>query len=131
MSTELSGPDGSVLSEGLGAAVRAACPFRIRLSTNAGCCRWDTFLHGFTEAWARRNDTPTEAQWDEAERDWRANSTGWEAVQIANSRERVRAAKASAKPLVWLGGRNYAESGSDLAIKYGRPRPGRAAPNPI
>ena len=117
------------LSEGLGAAVRAACPLRIRPSTDAGCCRWDTFLQGFSEAWARRNDTPSEAQWKEAERDWRDNSTGWEAAQIAKAREHERAEKAATKPLVWLGGRNYAEAGSDLALKYGRPRPGPAGPN--
>lgn len=110
-------------SAGLGAAVRAACPLRIRPGTHAGCCRWDDFLQGFSEAWARRNDTPSEAQWKEAERDWRANSTGWEAAQIAKTRERERAARAAAKPLVWLGGRNYAEAGSELAIKYGRQKP--------
>ncbi len=104
-------------TEGLGAAVRAACPLRIRPDTEAGCCRWDTFLQGFSDAWARHGGLPTDLQWREAKRDWRANSTGWEAAQIAKVRERERAAKAAAKPLIWLGGRNYAEAGSPLALK--------------
>lgn len=29
--------------------------------------------------------------------------------------------------LVWLGGRNYAEEGSDLAKRFGRPKPGASS----
>lgn len=128
-SGDLAGHVGSI--DGLGAAVRAACPLRIRPHTEAGCCRWDTFLQGFSEAWARRGDLPSDAQWHEAERDWRANSTGWEAAQIAKARERDRAAKAAAKPLVWIGGRAYAEAGSPLALKYERQKPDGADPDLI
>ncbi len=105
---------------GLGSTVRSACPFKISPGLVAGCCRWDDFLDGFSSAWARRNDLPTDQQWREARKDWRAGNTGWEAAQNAKVRERERAA---IKPLVWLGGRNYAEAGSALAIKYGRQKP--------
>jgi len=115
-------------TEGLGAAVRAACPLRIRPDTEAGCCRWDTFLQGFSDAWARHGGLPTDLQWREAERDWRANSTGWEAAQIAKAKARERAAKAAAKPLIWLGGCNYAEAGSPTALKYGRQKSGGTDP---
>lgn len=124
--TTTGGPLALHSSAGLGAAVRAACPLRIRPGSSEGCCRWDDFLDGFASSWARRNDLPTEQQWRDARSDWQAGNTGWEAAQNAKLRERERAEKAAAKPLVWLGGRNYAEAGSELAIKYGRQKPGGA-----
>jgi hypothetical protein len=125
MSNEQQPGGAAVLSsDGLGAAVKRACPFRIPAHTEAGCCRWDVFLDGFACAWARRGDLPTDDQWGEARGDWRAGNTGWEAAQNAFAREKERKAQASTKPLVWLGGRNYAEAGTPLAIKYGRKKEG-------
>jgi hypothetical protein len=98
------------------------CPLRIRPSTIAGCCSWETFLTGFVDAWPRWFEglVPTADQWREAERDWRAGNTGWEAAHNAQRVAKERAAKALEKPLVWLGGRNYAEADSALAVKYGK-----------
>lgn len=62
---------------------------------------------------------PSDAQLKRAKHDWRAGSTGWEGVQIAKELITVAAQKAAEKPLVNIGGKNYAIAGSELAIKCG------------
>ena len=102
------------------------CPLRIADDAKQKncCCRWDTFAEGFTEYWPRWFDRPPELKdWQAARLDWRAGNSGYEAAHNAQSRAKDKAAKDAAPPLVWLGGRNYAAAGSELAIKYGRPKP--------
>ena len=84
------------------------------------CCDWLTFKDGFLDAYARWFDAPpTDEKWKAAVKDWRSGNTGYEAAHNAQRRVKEAAEKAAAKPLVWLGGRNWAEAGSDLAKRYG------------
>jgi len=87
-------PLGLGSSEGLAALVEERCPLRIAPDARDGCCRWDDFLPGFAEAWARWFDTPpTPQQWQMAKRDWRAGNTGWEAAHNAQRRVKERVKK--------------------------------------
>lgn len=105
-------------------AILKTCPFRTRLpTTEAGCCRWGDFVDSFVSEWAKRGDLPTEQQWRDADKDWRAGNTGWEAVQNAKWREREQREIEARKTLVCIGGNNYAEAGSALALKYGKAQP--------
>ena len=86
-----------------------------------GCCNLSAFMDDFHYYWPKYHSTPpTEAQLKRAKKDWRAGSTGWEGVQIAQELITEVATKAASKPLVNIGGNNYAHAGSDLAAKYGR-----------
>ena len=83
------------------------------------CCTLGVFLEDYHYYWPKYHATPpTEAQLKRAKSDWRAGSTGWEGVQIAKELIAIAAQKAAEKPLVNIGGNNYAHQGSELAIKY-------------
>lgn len=104
----------------------AECPLRIAddAEDKGACCRWDTFAPSFSENFARWFDrSPTIKEWQSARRDWRQANTGYEAAHNARSRENDRLARAAEVPLVWLGGKNYAYPGSELAIKHGLATP--------
>jgi len=64
---------------------------------------------------------PTDDAWRGAIKDWKSSNTGWEAAHNARRRARAAVERANAKPLVHLGGKNYAEEGSAIALKYGIP----------
>lgn len=99
------------------------CPLRTNPADSRGCCRWDHFIDDFVEHYKRWFDAPpTLKVWQAARRDWLRGNTGFEAAHNAQARAKECAAAAVAKPLVWLGGRNYAEAGSAFAIKYGKPK---------
>lgn len=88
------------------------------------CCDWFTFYEGYEEAHAKWfGMPPSKEHWAAAVKDWRAGNTGWEAAHNAQRRAKEAVQKAAAKPLVWLGGKNYAEAGSALALRYGRSAP--------
>jgi hypothetical protein len=70
------------------------CPLRIGDGEKAGCCEWDTFLLGYTEAWPKWFDAPpSPQQWQMAKRDWMAGNTGWEAAHNAQRRVKDRVVK--------------------------------------
>lgn len=87
------------------------------------CCTLGIFMDDFHYYYAKEmQSAPTEAQLKRAKSDWRSGSTGWEGVQIAKELIAIAAQKAAEKPLVNIGGRNFAHAGSDLAAKYeGKP----------
>jgi hypothetical protein len=83
------------------------------------CCTLGVFMDDYHYYFAKEMQChPTEAQLKRAKHDWRAGSTGWEGVQIAKELIKLAAQKAAEKPLVNIGGNNYAHQGSELAIKY-------------
>lgn len=85
-----------------------------------GCCHLSVFMEDFDYYFAKQfKFQPSTQQIKNAKRDWRAGSTGWEAVQIALERIREDQRKAGEKPLVNIGGNNYAYADSDLALRYG------------
>lgn len=82
------------LREGLAALVEKRCPLRIAPDAREGCCRWDDFLPGFAETWARWfNTPPLPQQWQMAKRDWKEGNTGWEAAHNAQRRIKERVLK--------------------------------------
>ena len=84
------------------------------------CCTLGVFMEDYHYYFAKElQATPTDVQLKRAKHDWRAGSTGWEGVQIAKELITVAAQKAAEKPLVNIGGKNYAIAGSELAIKCG------------
>jgi hypothetical protein len=86
-----------------------------------GCCTWLTFKEGFLEYWPKYFGAPPLLKdWQKARRDWRAGSTGYEAARIAEQKSKRDIERAACKPLVCIGGRNYAHAGSELALKYGK-----------
>lgn len=90
-------------------------------SESIGCCFWSAFLSDFPEHYAKWFDTPpTPEAWAAAKRDWRSGNTPWEAAHNAQRVAKEQAARADSKPLVHLGGTNYAEAGSALATRYGK-----------
>lgn len=99
--------------------IEARCPLKIRRSTNAGCCSWDTFITDFAGAWPRYIDgMPSDAQWRRAQNNWKRGNTGWEAVQIAMSDAKEAERKATEPKLVNIGGRNWTHEGSVIHQKY-------------
>jgi hypothetical protein len=85
------------------------------------CCALSVFLDDFNYYFLKElGCIPTVNQLRNAKSDWRAGSTGWEGVQIAKERIADAARKAAEKPLVNIGGNNYAHEGSDLAAKYSK-----------
>jgi hypothetical protein len=85
------------------------------------CCKWRDFFDGFEGRYIEwMGVPPTDDAWKAAIKDWKACNTGWEAAHNARRRAREAVERANAKPLVHLGGRNYAEAGSDLAIRFGK-----------
>ena len=84
------------------------------------CCTLGVFMEDYHYYFAKQmQSAPTEAQLKRARSDWRAGSTGWEGVQIAKELIAIAAQKAAEKPLLNIGGNNYAHQGSELAIKFG------------
>lgn len=84
------------------------------------CCALSVFLEDFNYYFFKEmSAVPTDAQLKKSKSDWRAGSTGWEAVQIAKDRIADAARKAAETPLVNIGGNNYAHAGSDLALRFG------------
>ncbi|TAL65806.1 MAG: hypothetical protein EPN79_11690 [Burkholderiaceae bacterium] len=97
---------------------------RYNSQEHKACCNWGTFSEGFTDHFKKLFGSPaSEENWKMAIRDWRAGNTGYEAAHNARAREKDAAEKASAPAWVWIGGRNYALEGSDLAKRFGRPKP--------
>lgn len=83
------------------------------------CCTNGVFMDDYKYYFAKEMKTaPTIAQLKRAKHDWRAGSTGWEAVQIAKELIATAEQKAKEKPLVNIGGNNFAHEGSDLALRY-------------
>ena len=73
------------------------------------CCTYSVFMDDYYYYWPRYFDkAPTDVQLKRARSDWRANSTGYEAVRIAKQLADEAQAKALEKPLVHLGGRHFA-----------------------
>ena len=98
-------------------------PYPGAIQGNA-CCKFIDFMGGFAEQFEEwMGVPPSDDAWKAALEDWKAGNTGWEAAHNARRRAREAVEKTLAKPLVWLGGKNYAEQGSALALKYGRPKP--------
>ena len=84
------------------------------------CCTYGVFMEDFHYYWSEYFDQPpTAAQLKRTKKDWREGSTGYEGVRIAKELETEAAAKALEKPLVNIGGRNFAYADSELAKKYG------------
>ena len=80
------------------------------------------FLSDFPEYYAKWfGSAPTPAAWAAAKRDWRAGNTPWEAAHNAQRIAKELAQQQNSTPLVWLGGKNYAYAGSDLANKFAMP----------
>ena len=91
------------------------------------CCTWRDFHASFLDQYREwMGMEPTDDAWAAAMRDWKSSNTGWEAAHNARRRAREAVEKANQKPLVWLGGKNYAEAGSDLAIKFDKPERGES-----
>ena len=90
----------------------------------SACCTKQTFDEDFYPAYRKIfGIEPTPQAVRKAMSDFRAGNTGWEAAQNAIYYVQRAVERAKAKPLVHLGGRNYAESGSALALKYGKAQP--------
>jgi hypothetical protein len=86
------------------------------------CCAWVDFYESFLPQYRLWMDVmPTREAWLAAIRDWKSSNTGWEAAHNARARAREKVERENSTPLVWLGGKNYAEEGSALAKKYGKP----------
>ena len=84
------------------------------------CCGLSDFMEDFNfYFWKDMENMPTADQLKKAKSDWRAGSTGWEAVKIAEERIEEAARKAAEEPLINIGGNNYAHEGSDLALRFG------------
>ena len=82
------------------------------------CCNWSDFLSDFPEHYAEWFDgPPTPKAWVAAKRDWRAGNTPWEAAHNAQRVAKERVQKQNGKPLVSIGGNNYAHVDSALAKK--------------
>ena len=83
------------------------------------CCHFSVFEEDFNYYFQKAfNCPPTEGQLKRAKSDWRSGSTGWEAVQIAKELIAIAEQKAKEKPLVNIGGNNFAHEGSDLALRH-------------
>lgn len=92
--------------------------------TAKSCCLLSEFMDDFNHYWQQYFKTlPAEYQIKAAKRDWGQGNTGWEAVQIAKERIDEAAIRAASKPLVNIGGNNYAHEGSELALRYGSRKP--------
>lgn len=90
----------------------------------SACCTQRTFDDGFYPAYRAIFGTePAPEVIIKAMSDFRAGNTGWEAAQNAKHYAKEASDRANAKPLVCIGGRNYAEAGSALALKFGQPQP--------
>ena len=52
----------------------------MKKKSKTACCDWDSFVSDFR---GYLDHEPSEEEMEEAEKNWRARSTGWEAAQIA------------------------------------------------
>lgn len=83
------------------------------------CCTWENFESDFKNRFLEfMRVVPTNEVMEQALKEWKSGNTGYEAAHNACRRA---GELANQKPLVCIGGKNYAEAGSDLALKFGKP----------
>lgn len=83
------------------------------------CCTWNVFKTDFQDHYLKfMGLLPTNEVMAQALKDWKSSNTGYEAAH--NARRRA-CDQTSQEQLVCIGGKNYAEAGSALALKYGKP----------
>lgn len=97
-------------------------PFRSPSPTSMqgrACCTWENFESDFKDRFLEfMGVAPTNEVMVQALKEWKSSNTGYEAAHNACRRS---GEQVNQKQLVCIGGKNYAEAGSALALKYGKP----------